>query len=223
MPTVRRNENFRESWLVNNRTSNILSIGDLPSVPAIPAGKSVDLLTFYTKDKISQSANYKELVDAGWLRLKKRVDDVEESIDDASAASAVLPADEDWKLSDDTSPTLGGSLNADGHHIGFAQQTITYNSGTTTISWNLGNKASLTFGVGNITTLAFTNPPRASNLVLKIIQDSVGSRTITSWDSDIKWPSGTAPTLSPGTDAEDIVSFYFDGTFYYGVSSLNFS
>ena len=127
------------------------------------------------------------------------------------------------ELEDDTSPALGGGLNADSHYIGFTQQVITYNSGTTTINWNLGNKASLTFGAGNITTLAFTNPPRASNLVLKIIQDSVGSRTITSWGSDIKWISGSVPTLSTGVNAEDVLCFYFDGTSYYGAASLNFS
>ena len=126
-------------------------------------------------------------------------------------------------LVDDTSPQLGGDLDAQANHIGFTQQTISYNSGTTTVDWGAGNKATLTFGAGNITTLAFTNPPKPSNLLLKIVQDGTGSRTITNWDSDIKWAGGSPPTLSTDANAIDIVSFYFDGNSYYGVASLDFS
>ena len=77
---------------------------------------------------------------------------------------------------------------------------------------------------GNTTTFAFTNPTNPCNLLLKIAQDGTGSRTITNWDTDIKWAGGgTAPTLSTGANAVDIISFYFDGTNYYGAASLDFS
>jgi len=124
---------------------------------------------------------------------------------------------------EDTTPELGGELDAGAHSIGFTQQTVSYDSGTTTIDWKLSNKASLTFGAGNITTLAFTNPSNPCNLVLKIIQDGTGSRVVTNWDTDIKWVGGTVPTLSTGENDVDIVSFYFDGTNYYGMISLDFS
>jgi len=124
---------------------------------------------------------------------------------------------------EDTSPQLGGELDAQAHSIGGTQQTITYNSETTTVDWKLGNTGALTFGAGNITTFAFTNPSKPCNLTLKITQDATGSRVITNWDSDIKWPSGTAPTLSTGANAIDLIHFYFDGTSYYGVTDLNFS
>jgi len=126
-------------------------------------------------------------------------------------------------ISKDTTPELGGDLNSGSNIIYFTEQTITYNSGTTTVDWNSGQKASLTFGSGNITTLAFTNPPGPCNLTLKIIQDVTGNRTITTWDSDIKWAEGTIPTLSTSGNAIDLLSFYFDGTSYYGVASLDFS
>jgi len=127
------------------------------------------------------------------------------------------------EVKNDTTPELSGELDAGAHSIGFTQQTVTYNGTTTTVDWKLGNKASMTFGAGNIGTFAFTNPTNPCNLLLKIIQDSEGSRVVTAWDSDIKWSSGSAPTLSTGANAVDIIAFYFDGSSYYGTASLNFS
>jgi hypothetical protein len=97
---------------------------------------------------------------------------------------------------------------------GIVQQTITYGETTTTIDWTDGNFATLTFGAGNIGTLAFTNPTNPCWLTLKIIQDDVGSRVVTAYDGDVLWPGGTAPTLSTGADAIDILTFYWDGTKY---------
>jgi len=123
----------------------------------------------------------------------------------------------------DTTPELGGEMDAGAHTIGFTQQTISYNSATTTVDWKLGNKAVMTFGAGNITTFAFTNPTNPCNVLIKIIQDGTGSRTVTGWDADIKWAGGTAPTLSTALNSIDIISFYWDGTNYFGVASLDFS
>ena len=127
-------------------------------------------------------------------------------------------------LVDDTAPELGGELDSGAHSIGFTQQTITYNSATTTVDWKLGNKAVMTFGAGNITTFAFTNPTNPCNVLIKIIQDGTGSRVVTGWDADIKWAGGgTAPTLTTTASGIDIVSFYWDGSNYFGLPSLDFS
>jgi len=102
-----------------------------------------------------------------------------------------------------------------------------YNNGskntTFALNWNNGQKQKVTLN-GN-TTMTFTNPLGPCNLLLKIIQDATGSRTITSWNvgNAVKWPGGTAPTLSTTGSAIDLVSFYFDGTNYYGVANLKFS
>ena len=55
-----------------------------------------------------------------------------------------------------------------------------------------------------------------------MVQDGTGSRTAT-WPASVKWPSGTAPTLTTTASSVDIVSFYYDGTNYYGQAGLNFS
>jgi len=125
------------------------------------------------------------------------------------------------KVEDDTSPKLGGELDAQSHSIGFTLQTYTGNVGTTTIDWTKGNKAKFTFGSGN-ETLVFTAPSKPCNLLLMVIQDSTGGRTLT-FPSNVKWAGGTAPTLSTSGGAIDIISFFYDGVNYYGVASLDFS
>lgn len=89
-----------------------------------------------------------------------------------------------------------------------------------TIDWTAGNKQKSTL-TGNV-TYSFTDPSGPCNLMLKLVQDGTGSRTAT-WPVSVKWSGGTAPTLSTAASAVDIVSFYFDGTSYYGQSGLNFS
>jgi len=125
-------------------------------------------------------------------------------------------------LKDDINPELGGEMDAGAHTIGFTQQTVTYNATTTTVDWTAGNKATVTL-TGDVGTMAFTNPSNPCNVLLKIVQDITGSRVVTAWDSDIKWSSGgTAPTLSTAANSIDIVTFYWDGTNYFGVASLDF-
>ena len=70
---------------------------------------------------------------------------------------------------------------------------------------------------------SFTTPTKAGTFILKLVQDSVGSRTAT-WPGTVKWVSGTAPTLTTtATTGTDILTFYYDGTNYFGVESLDFS
>jgi len=123
-------------------------------------------------------------------------------------------------LVDDTTPELGGELDAGAHTIGFTQQSTT-GDGTTIIDWKLGNKFKFTFGAQS-DTFTFTAPTNPCNIMLMLIQDGTGSRTAT-WPGTVKWAGGTAPTLSTAANAIDIVSFFYDGTNYFGVASLAFA
>jgi len=114
---------------------------------------------------------------------------------------------------------LTGDIDVTGT-IGVTIQTVSP-LGSTTIDWGAGNFASLTFGASN-ETLTFTAPTKASDLVLKLVQDGTGSRTVT-WPASVKWPGGTAPTLSTAGGAVDVIRFFHDGTNYYGTYDLNFS
>jgi len=119
------------------------------------------------------------------------------------------------------SVVLGGELDAGANSIGFTMQTAT-GDGTTTVDWKLGNHMDFTFGAFN-ETFTFTAPTKSGVYTMSLKQDSVGSRTAT-WPATVKWPAGTAPTLTTtATTGYDVVSFRFDGTNYYGTATLDFS
>ena len=93
------------------------------------------------------------------------------------------------------------------------------NSGAAdTIDWTTGlkHKSTLTANC----TYTFTAPVGPCNMILRVIQDVTGSRTVT-WPTTVKWPGGTAPVLTTTANAIDLFAFYFDGTNYNGVSSLD--
>lgn len=95
------------------------------------------------------------------------------------------------------------------------------NSGTAdTIDWTAGNKQKSTL-TGNC-TFTFTAPSGPANLIFKLIQDGSGSRTVV-WPATVKWPNGTAPTLSTAAASIDIIAFYWDGSNYFGQAGLKFS
>ena len=121
----------------------------------------------------------------------------------------------------DVTTGLSSELDAAANSIGFTAQSAT-GDGTTTVDWRNGNKFNFQFGAFN-ETFTFTAPTKPGNFLLKMVQDSTGSRTAT-WPATVKWPSGTAPTLTTtATTGTDIISFYYDGTNYWGVASLDFS
>lgn len=74
---------------------------------------------------------------------------------------------------------------------------------------------------GNITSMSFTNVPTSPYsfaITLILIQDSTGGRTI-NWPFEVKWPGGSAPTLTVGAGKIDVVTLMtYDG----GASWLGF-
>jgi hypothetical protein len=80
----------------------------------------------------------------------------------------------------------------------------------------------LTNGTVQIITLTgnatITMPTAVSgkSFILFLKQDATGSRTVT-WTT-VKWPAGTAPTITSTASRQDIYSFFSDGTNWYGVT-----
>ena len=68
---VRTGDNKRESWWVRNLTNKTITIGDLLLVPAIKPGKRIDLLHYYTREKIGHSTVLVSLVKARIVSLDK--------------------------------------------------------------------------------------------------------------------------------------------------------
>ena len=81
--------------------------------------------------------------------------------------------------------------------------TIT-DGATVTLDQSAGANHAVTLG-GN-RTLAVTNPTVGKSVMLRAIQDATGSRTIT-YPASIKWPGGTAPTLTTTATQSDWIGF----------------
>ena len=120
-------------------------------------------------------------------------------------------------VSEDTTPELGGELDAGAHSIGFTQITVNPTDGTTTIDWKNGNHARITLGAQN-ETFTFIAPSNHCSFTMVIVQDSVGGRDIT-WPATVRW-LGTEPTWTDGGASKGIVvGFYYDGTDYWADGS----
>jgi len=50
---------------------------------------------------------------------------------------------------------------------------------------------------------------------LLLLQDATGSRTAT-WPASVKWPAGTAPTITATASKGDKFVFVGDGTYWWG-------
>ncbi len=116
--------------------------------------------------------------------------------------------------------TTVGSVNHGDYNVYFTETDNGNSSTADTIDWTKSNhqKSTLT---GNC-TYTFTAPNGPSHLTLKVIQDGTGSRTVT-WPSAVHWSGGTAPTLTTTASKVDVITFYYDGSTYFGAYSLNYT
>jgi len=169
--------------------------------------------------------------------IKKHSQNTDTDLDATFEATFVKKADTVNVLSDITSPgadienavtkkhtqntdtAAGGEWNFGAYSAGFTIQTTT-GDGTTTIDWRLGNKFKFTFGTQN-ETFTFIAPTNPCTLMLTLIQDGTGSRTVT-WPETVKWPGGIAPTLTTTPNARDKVALDWDGTQYDGQCAKDF-
>ena len=108
---------------------------------------------------------------------------------------------------------------------------IYYNSSYSKIanSGNIGSSMTFDLDTSNIftgtltttsITLSTTNEDVGQRFMLRLKQDGTGSRTVGTWfGSRVKWPGGSAPTLSTGANLVDLFGFLVTsgsaGTFYY--------
>ena len=115
----------------------------------------------------------------------------------------------------DTQTLTNKTVEAGTFTNGYTEEVNTANTSTAyTISLADGSFQVLTL-TGNATiTMPTATAGRSFILLLK--QDGTGSRTVT-W-STVKWPGGTAPTVTSTASKQDIYSFFADGTNWYGTT-----
>ncbi len=81
-----------------------------------------------------------------------------------------------------------------------------------TINWK--NRRNQKVKLTDNCALTFAAPDGADRLLLQLVQDSTGSRTV-SWPQTVKWPGGNIPRLAtPPTTGTDIISCFYDGIDY---------
>jgi len=106
---------------------------------------------------------------------------------------------------------------------GYTEEVATANTSTAyTIDLAGGSVQILTL-TGNC-TYTFPTPVAGKSLTLIQKQDGTGSRTVT-WPASVKWPAGTAPTLtSTASRADKFVFTAIDGSSWLGsVAGQNYT
>jgi hypothetical protein len=70
----------------------------------------------------------------------------------------------------------------------------------------------------NINTFTISNPTASTAQAFTLVMTSNGSSRTQTWGSSVKWPGGTAPTLTATSGKKDILSFVTNdgGTTWYG-------
>jgi len=107
------------------------------------------------------------------------------------------------ELSDDTSPSLGGNLDAADYIVGkpvikdYAEAVKAHGTTGGSITCNLEDGNIQTITLNAATTFTFSNPPasgKAGSLTL-IINQGTTAYAVT-WPSSVDWSGGSAPDLS---------------------------
>lgn len=97
---------------------------------------------------------------------------------------------------------------------GYTEETATANTGAAyTIDLVNGSLQILTL-TGNC-TFTFPAATAGKSFAVLLKQDATGSRTVT-WPAAVKWPSGTAPTITATASKGDKLVFTADGTYWWG-------
>ena len=97
---------------------------------------------------------------------------------------------------------------------GYTEEVATANTSTAyTIDLAGGSVQVLTL-TGNC-TFTFPTATAGKGLTILLKQDATGSRTVT-WPAAVKWPAGTAPTITATASQLDKYVFTADGTNWYG-------
>lgn len=114
----------------------------------------------------------------------------------------------------DTQTLSAKTIEAGTFTNGYTEETATANTSTAyTIDLANGTVQVLTL-TGNC-TFTFPTVAAGKSFIMLLKQDGTGSRTVT-WPATVKWPGGTAPTITSTASKLDKYIFTSDGTNWYG-------
>ena len=145
-----------------------------------------------------------------------------------TAAEIVTDTGALTEIVQDTTPQLGGNLDAQSNNItnvdniiaeSFVNvvQELSSSAGAVGFAARNGNYATLTLTENTTMTLDGLS---GEEIILEVIQDTT-TRTLTF--SGVEWPSGSAPTITAASGAKDVFKFIFlNETIYGQVIGQNF-
>lgn len=114
----------------------------------------------------------------------------------------------------DTQTVTNKTVEAGTFTNGYTEETVTANTSTAyTIDLANGSVQILTL-TGNC-TFTFPTATAGRSFILVLKQDGTGSRTAT-WPAAVKWPAGTAPTITSTASKSDKYIFTADGSNWIG-------
>jgi hypothetical protein len=117
--------------------------------------------------------------------------------------------------------TNKGVAYRDGTNWGYlsgALQNLTGSGGTLAISFASGNIVNLSLNAS--TTLTFAGHV-VGTYIIQVTQGGAGSNFLT-YPASVKWSGGLPPILTTTVGKTDILTFYHDGTNFFGTYSLNY-
>lgn len=114
----------------------------------------------------------------------------------------------------DTSQTLTNKTLTNPTITNYVETTYTANSGTA-ITLDLANGTVQVITLTGTATITMPTATAGKSFLL-MLKTGTGGYTVT-W-STVKWPGGTAPTITSTASRQDIYSFFADGTNWYGTT-----
>lgn len=112
-----------------------------------------------------------------------------------------------------TSQTLTNKTLTNPTVTNYVETPFTANTGTA-ITLDLANGTVQILTLTGNATITMPTATSGKSFVMLLKQDGTGGRTVT-W-STVKWAGGTAPTITSTASRQDILSFFADGTNWYG-------
>jgi hypothetical protein len=70
-------------------------------------------------------------------------------------------------------------------------------------------------------TASFSNPQSGASYIIKVVQNEVTPIDI-NWPAGVKWEDAATPVVTNSASAEDIYTFWYDGSSYYGSKGSRF-